>query len=117
MTMYGHTNQLAHEGKRHGNVLIDITPVVDRKVRAMDCLESQYYPGDLARKCVEVVNGRMGLHANIPYAEAFQTFHPHVYAHLPANAYLMQRARTPTSEQSKRMRITVNDVPLADRKT
>ena len=117
MTMYGHTNQLAHEGKRHGNVLIDITPVVDRKVRAMDCLESQYYPGDLARKCVEVVNGRMGLHANIPYAEAFQTFHPHVYAHLPANAYLMQQARIPTSEQSKRMRITVNDVPFADRKT
>jgi 4-oxalomesaconate hydratase len=117
MTMYGHTNQLAHEGKRHGNVLIDITSVVDRKVQAMDCLRSQYYPGDLARKCVEVVNGRMGLHASIPYAEAFQTMHPHVYEHLPANDYLMQRAHTPTSDQIKHMRVVVNDVPFAGAET
>jgi 4-oxalomesaconate hydratase len=115
MTMYGHTNQLAHEGKRHGNVLIDITSVVDRKVRAMDCLHSQYYPGDLARKCVEVTNGRMGLHASIPYAEAFQTFHPHVYTHLPTNAYLLQLASTPASERIKRMRVMVNEVPFAGR--
>jgi LmbE family N-acetylglucosaminyl deacetylase len=113
MTMYGHTNQLAHEGARHGNVLIDITTVVDRKVQAMDCLQSQYYPGNLARKCVEVVNGRMGLHAGVPYAEAFQTLHPHVFKHLPVNEYLMQRAHTPTSEQVKRMQVLVNDVPLA----
>ncbi len=114
MTMYGHTNQLSHEGMRHGNVLIDITPVIDRKVRAMDCLHSQYYPGNLARKCIEAVNGRMGLHASIPYAEAFQTFHPHVYSHLPANEYLMHSARTPTSEQVERMHILVDDVPLAE---
>ncbi len=115
MTMYGHTNQLAHEGKRYGNVLLDITSVIDRKVRAMDCLQSQYYPGDLARKCIEVVNGRMGLHASIPYAEAFQTFHPHVYLHLPANEYLMEQAYTPDSEKSKGMQILVQDVPFAGR--
>ena len=113
MTMYGHTNPLAHEGMRHGNVLVDITPVVHRKVRAMDCLHSQYYPGDMARKCIEVVNGRMGLHSNIPYAEAFQTFHPHVYPRLPANEYLMQLASTPASERVKRLRIMINDVPVA----
>lgn len=112
MTMYGHTNQLSHEGMRHGNILVDITPVVDRKVRAMDCLDSQYYPGSLARKCIEAVNGRMGLHAGIPYAEAFQTLYPHVHSRLPSNDYLMERATTPTSKEVQRMQILVDDVPF-----
>ncbi len=34
--------------------------VVDKKVKAMDCLQSQYYPGNLARKVIADVNGRMG---------------------------------------------------------
>lgn len=110
--MYGSTNQLESEGMRHGNVLIDITPVVDRKVRAMDCLHSQYYPGNLARKCIEAVNGRMGLHWRLPYAEAFQTLNPHIYSHLPANEYLIQKTNTPASKGYKKMRITVNDVPF-----
>jgi len=114
MTMYGHTNQLVSEGIRHGNVLIDITSVVERKVAAMDCLDSQYYRGDLARKCVEITNGRMGLHWSIPYAEAFQTLHPEVYLHLPANEYLMQYAGTPTSQKMKRLRIMVHEVPVRE---
>ena len=69
--MYGTTTQLTMEGMRYGSVLVDITSTVERKVKAMDCLRSQFYPGGLARKCVEVVNGRMGLHWRIPYAEAF----------------------------------------------
>jgi LmbE family N-acetylglucosaminyl deacetylase len=117
MTMYGHTNQLAYEGMRHGDVLINITPVVERKVQAMDCLHSQYYTGNLARKCIEAVNGRMGLHAGVPYAEAFQTMEPHVYSHLPTNEYLMQRATTPTSQEAVKMRILVNDVPVAHRES
>lgn len=110
--MYGVTTQLTSEGRRYGSVLVDITPVIDKKVRAMDCLESQYYPGNLGRKCVEIVNGRMGLHWSIPYAEAFQPHFPHVYSHLPMNEYLLQLSRTPASETSKRMRIMVTDVPF-----
>jgi len=113
MTMNGQTSQLTAEGERYGNVLVDITPVVDRKVRAMDCLRSQYYPGLLARKCIEIVNGRMGLHRCLPYAEAFQTLVPEVYSHLPVNEYLLKHASTPLSEQYKnKMRIMVNDVPF-----
>ena len=112
MTMHGHTNQLVSDGARHGNVLVDISSVVDRKVRAMDCLESQYYRGDLARKCVEITNGRMGLHWSIPYAESFQTLHPHVHSHLPANEYLMEYAATPASRKLSRLKITVQDVPV-----
>ncbi len=107
--MYGTTTQLTMEGMRYGNVLIDITSVVDRKVRAMDCLTSQFYPGDLARKCVEDVNGRMGLHWCIPYAEAFQPHNPSVYTHLPLNDYMLTLF---SQSQLARNRIMVTDVPF-----
>ena len=48
ITMCGHTNQLSAEGRRFANVLVDITPVVEKKARALDCVASQYYTGDLA---------------------------------------------------------------------
>ncbi len=112
MCMNGKTTVLTAAGERWGNVLVDITPVVERKVRAMDCLTSQYYPGDLARKCIEDVNGRMGLHWRLPYAEAFQSFHPDIHSHLPVNPYLLDRAATPAAEELARMKITVTDVPF-----
>ena len=110
--MYGTTTQLTMEGMRYGNVLIDITSVVDRKVRAMDCLTSQFYPGDLARKCVEDVNGRMGLHWCIPYAEAFQPHNPSVYTHLPLNDYMLTLFSQSISESQACNRIMVTDVPF-----
>jgi len=115
MTMNGMTTQLTDEGSRHGSVLIDITPVVERKVRAMDCLRSQFYPGQLARKCIEIVNGRMGLHLCVPYAEAFQPLIPHVYAQLPANDHLMKLASTPTAEHYTDLRIMVTEVPFEEK--
>lgn len=111
-TMYGGTTQLNHEGMRYGNVVLDITPVVDRKVRAMDCLRSQYYTGDLGRKCVEITNGRMGLHLCLSYAESYQTLHPHIFSHLPANEHLMKGAITSTKDRQGGLRIMVNDVPV-----
>ena len=112
MCMNGQTTQLTAEGTRHGNVLVDITSVVDLKVRAMDCLRSQYYPGKLARKTIETVNGRMGNHWRCAYAEAFQTHYPEIYTHLPANDYLLTLAVTPVAEQLERLTIMVNDVPF-----
>ena len=112
MTMNGQTTQLTTEGARHGNVLIDIASVVERKVRAMDCLRSQYYPGDLARKCVEVVNGRMGLHWRLSYAEAFQTHYPHVYSHLPLNDHLRHLAATSREEHCRNLRIVTSEIPF-----
>lgn len=113
MLMNGKTTVLTAHGERWGNILVDITPVVERKVQAMDCLKSQYYPGEAARKCIEDVNGRMGLHARIPYAEAFQSYYPDVYSNLPANSYLLDLAATPMREQFERIRIRVSDVPYA----
>ena len=117
MTMNGNTTQLTAEGTRHGTVVIDISPVVERKVRAMDCLRSQYYPGHLARKCIENVNGRMGLHWCLAYAESFQLEYAHIYSHLPANEHLLKLASTRTSDHFTHMRIAVNDVPFDPQET
>lgn len=105
ITMYGHTNQLSAEGRRFANVLVDITPVVEKKARALDCVASQYYTGDLGRKCIEVTNGRMGLHSSLSYAEAYQVLHPHVYSHLPANQYLMRQASSSKSSRGEHLSV------------
>jgi len=112
MCMNGNTNQLTAEGDRYGNVLVDITPVVELKVKAMDCLTSQYYPGKLARKCIEDVNGRMGLHWCLPYAEAFQALEPHTYSALPLNEHLEKLASSPTEAHFRNMDIKVTQVPF-----
>jgi len=91
---------------------VDITSVVDRKVRAMDCLRSQYYPGHVARNCIEDINGRMGLHWCLPYAEAFHALYPSAYPHLPANEHLLKLASMPTKDHYPNLRIMVNDVPF-----
>ena len=105
ITMYGHTNQLSAEGRRFANVLVDISPVVEKKARALDCVASQYYTGDLGRKCIEVTNGRMGLHSSVSYAEAYQVLNPHVYSHLPANEYLMRQASNSKSSRGESLQI------------
>jgi LmbE family N-acetylglucosaminyl deacetylase len=104
MAMNGETTLLSTLGRRYGNVLIDITSVIQKKVEAMDCLNSQYYPGNLARKCLEDINGDMGMHWCLPYAEAFEAMNPHIYNCLPANEYLLKFAGTKVSIQSN-MRI------------
>jgi len=112
LCMNGQTTQLSAEGTRYASVLVDITPVVERKVRAIDCLRSQYLTGPLARKMVEDVNGAAGLHWSLPYAEAFQPLYPHAYDSLPVNDYLMRLAWTPAQQQHARLRIMVADVPV-----
>lgn len=88
MTMNGETSRLTNEGTRHPDVVIDIGDSIQRKVQAMDCLTSQFYPGKFARKCLEAVNGRVGLHFCLAYAEGFQMWKPHIHKHLPLNEHL-----------------------------
>jgi len=53
------------------DVWIDITPVVARKIQAMDQIVSQGYHGMTARKIVEGREGRWGTLSGVSYAEAF----------------------------------------------
>lgn len=61
---------LTHYGVRN-DYFVDITPVVGRKVAAMDCFDSQGYSGLFARKLIESANGEFGRSAGVNYAEGF----------------------------------------------
>lgn len=89
---HGDTTSLDFHHYRFPMVLIDITDVIEKKVRAMDELKSQFYPGGLARKVLECKNGFHGFHHCIPYAEAFRYYRPEVYTHLPVSPFRLQHA-------------------------
>jgi LmbE family N-acetylglucosaminyl deacetylase len=65
------------------DVLVDITPVVSRKVAAMDCFTSQGYHGAFARKLIEANNGEFGRAAGVNFAEAFYRLYNETHPTLP----------------------------------
>lgn len=65
------------------DMFIDITPVVGKKLKAMDCFASQGYRGNYARKAIEAVDGHDGKLAYVNFAEAFCRYNPEVHSHLP----------------------------------
>lgn len=70
---------LSHYGMRN-DYFVDITPVVDRKVAAMDCFESQGYAGHFARKLIESSNGEHGRSAGVNFAEAYVRLHSETHS-------------------------------------
>jgi LmbE family N-acetylglucosaminyl deacetylase len=95
----GKTTSLEYERNRFPHILINVEDVVERKVKAIDTLKSQFYDGDLGRKMAEVRSFIWGLHQRLAYVEAFQLYEPLVYSHLPVPEYDFQRARTPMEKQ------------------
>ena len=53
------------------NYFVDVTDVVDLKVRALDQMKSQQYAGQYARKSVESWNGVFGFFKGTSYCEGF----------------------------------------------
>ena len=79
------------------DVYVDITDVIEKKTRALACIESQYY-GAHARKRAEAEDGRYGDMAGIPYAEQFQRYRPQVCYRLPVSDFDLLYAEE-TNEQ------------------
>lgn len=76
------TDALSTYGQRN-DLFVDITPVVGRKIAAMDCFESQGYAGLFARKLIESNNGEFGRAAGVNFAEAFVRYRPETHELLP----------------------------------
>ena len=97
------------------DVYVDITDVIDKKVKAMDCIASQYYGGSFARKRAEAADGHYGYDANVPYAEAFQRFRPQLCHRLPVTDFELLSA-TDTAEEGMERRSTIIPalMPLPD---
>ncbi|WP_029138704.1 PIG-L deacetylase family protein [Nakamurella lactea] len=73
---------LSSYGERN-DMFIDITPVVGRKIAAMDCFVSQGYDGLFARKLIESYNGEFGRAAGVDVAEAYVRFRSETHSLLP----------------------------------
>lgn len=69
------------------DLFIDITPVVGRKVAAMDCFVSQGYGGPFARKLIEASNGEFGRWAGVALAEPYVRFRSETRSLLPVTEY------------------------------
>jgi LmbE family N-acetylglucosaminyl deacetylase len=82
------TDGLSLHGIRN-DLFVDITPVVGRKVAAMDCFASQGYAGLFARKLIESHNGEFGRAAGVNFAEAFSRMRNETHPLLPVTAMAM----------------------------
>ncbi len=66
-------------------IYVDITDVIDKKVKALNCMVSQQYGGSYAIKRTEVNEGTYGHHMRTAYCEAFVPTHPDFYHVLPVS--------------------------------
>lgn len=113
--VYGPAGALSAQVQVRVDVYIDISRVVDRKVRALDCLQSQNYAGALARKMVECFDGVHGAPAGVPYAESFIRHRAETYDYLPVEEFTLRRAReTETELFQRRNRMWVHALPRDD---
>jgi len=102
----GRTNVLESFNPRMPNVVIDITESVLQKAEAMNCFTSQHYGEEstLQKKLGEALDGGVaGLHARVPYAEAFLSHNPELYEYLPLSEYRIKRANEATAEYVSQM--------------
>ena len=79
------------------DVWIDTSPVIHKKVQAIDQLASQGYEGDTARWIVEARDGRWGMIAGCAYAEPFLRPTGITYDYLPMPERVAKKEYVPTS--------------------
>jgi 4-oxalomesaconate hydratase len=85
-------------GGYYNDVFIDITDVIEKKLAAMDCLESQGYGGAYARKRIETSDGAFGEAGGVSYGEGFISLHAETHYLLPVTDYALRRARSSDHE-------------------
>ena len=81
---------------------VDITDVVELKVKALDCMRSQQYRGDYSRRAVEGVDGKNGTYMRVPYAEAFMRYWPEIGDYLTVSRERLERSNEPEAQMHAR---------------
>jgi LmbE family N-acetylglucosaminyl deacetylase len=114
MGYMGH-NTLGYASTAHVTHIVDITDVIEKKVKAMDLISSQYYGGAYSRKCHEICDGHTGDLGYVAYGEAFQAFYPTVGYALPfSDADLHKAGDTSESGMARRSEIVAALMPLPE---
>ena len=93
-------------------VYVDVSDVIDKKVRALFCMKSQQYDNDYATKRTEVNEGAFGHHTGTAYAEAFVPAGPTLYNLLPVSEVALSRENEP--EINSRLRGGKMTVPYME---
>tara|TARA_R110002111_G_scaffold162636_5_gene229051 strand:- start:811 stop:1581 length:771 start_codon:yes stop_codon:yes gene_type:complete len=91
---HGETTLGDYAVPRFPAILIDVTDVIDLKVKALKCIKSQYYDG-FAEKLYEACNASHGLHMCVPYSETFMRHYPEVRTRLPISEHNLKIAHQP----------------------
>lgn len=86
----------------YNDVFIDITDVIEKKLAAIDCLESQGYGGPYARKRIETSDGAFGVSAGCAYAEGFITANAETHYYLPITEHALKSARMSDHQRIER---------------
>ena len=84
------------------NYFVDVTDVIELKVKALDCIRSQSYRGLYARKSVECENGHFGAYAMASYCEAFMLNKPIVSDKINISEHWLVRANEPEKNRLTR---------------
>ena len=94
---------LSNKGKAaYINYYVDVTDVIETKVRALHQMKSQKYDVEgLAQRTVETWNGNLGARVRVPYAEGFAVEYPEIGDTLPVSAHRMWLAHGDEREQLK----------------
>ena len=85
-------NVLTQATSGYADVYVDVSDVIELKVKALDKMKSQQYDGAYARKTCEQHEGAFGSIAGVAYAEAFIRYSSRVYDYLPVSHYARARA-------------------------
>ncbi len=108
-------NTLGYASTAHVTHIIDITDVIDKKVRAMDSISSQYYGGAYSRKCHETCDGQIGGLGYVAYGEAFQAFWPTTGYTLPFSEADVRNMECKSEEfMARRSEIIAARMPLPE---
>ena len=92
-------------------IYVDVTDVIERKVKALDHLVSQRYHADYARKRAEVADGWKGTRVDVPYAETFVPMIPEVYRFLPIQKETIEKEKGWTARIRSLSKMTAPHVP------
>ena len=87
MVYVNHNSLNQGVGFFRSDLYVDISDVIEKKIAAMDCIDSQYYAGLYSRKAAEIGDGCFGNIVGVPYAEQFQRYTPPVCYKLPVSDF------------------------------
>ena len=102
------TNHIYHP---EWSIWVDVTDVVERKVKALDHLESQHYHAIYARKRMECGDGWKGTRIDVPYAETFVPMMPEVHQYLPIMQSTLDAAKGWTARVKRLSVMKAHQVP------